>query len=96
MEWQIEAGYDSWSSYKGDLASVGDWSQAQGLRCGYPATSPETGDYLTVPDTLPTPPTGQGYYYVTAATYQGETRYGRMAKSCQLQGRDAALLPNCE
>ena len=35
-----------------------------------PVTPPSVGDYLTVADTLPTPAAGQGYYYVTAETYQ--------------------------
>jgi len=57
---------DYFDTFYGDLATVGDWSQAQPLQCGYPATAPSVGDYLTVEDTLPTPSPGQGYYYVTA------------------------------
>ena len=37
----------------------------------YPASPPHAGDYLTVSDPLPNPAVGHGYYYVTAATYQG-------------------------
>ena len=61
----------------------------------YPDMPPSVGDYLTVADTLPTPSPGQGYYYVTAATFQGETRYGRKAEGGQLSGRDPAVLPGC-
>ena len=50
---------------------------------------------FTVADTLPTPGSNQGYYYVTAVTYQGETRYGRKGSSGVLSGRDPAMLPEC-
>lgn len=88
--------YADWfDTYYGDLATVGDWSQAQPLRCGYPATAPTMGDYLTVDDTLPTPAAGRGYYYVTAANYQGQRRYGRQSNRGVLRGRDPAVLPAC-
>ena len=38
---------DFFDTYTGDLATVGDWSQLQPLACGYPATAPSVGDYLT-------------------------------------------------
>jgi hypothetical protein len=44
---------------------------------------------------VPDPPSRQGYYYVTAATYQGETRYGRKRAGGVLSGRDPAGLPRC-
>lgn len=53
------------------------------------------GVYLTLPDTVPTPPPGQGVYYVTAATYQCATRYGRKTTAGHLSGRDPAALPVC-
>ena len=87
---------DYFDTYYGDLASVGDWSQAQSLQCGYPASPPNVGDYLTVTDTLPTPTPGQGYYYVTAVNYQGQRRYGRKSSGGVLTGRDPAVLPGCE
>ena len=71
------------------------FTKAQPLQCGYPATVPTVGDYLTVGDTLPTPTPNLGYYFVTAAVYQGETRYGRKAIDGVLTGRDPALLPSC-
>jgi hypothetical protein len=89
------AGADYFDTYWGNLATVGNWSLAQALRCGYPAQAPEVGDYLTVLDTLPTPPAGDGYYYVTAVTYQGEKRFGRKCSNGVLSGRDPAVLPQC-
>ena len=86
---------DHFDTYYGDLATVGDWSKAQPLQCGYPATAPSPGDYLTVTDTLPTPPPGKGYYYVTAVTHRGQTRYGRKSSGGVLTGRDPAVLPGC-
>ena len=87
---------DYFDTYWGDLATVGDWSQAQGLQCGYPTISPQVGDYLSVPDALPTPTPGTGYYYVTAVNYAGERRYGRRASGGVLSGRDPAVLGVCE
>jgi hypothetical protein len=88
--------YADWfDTYYGTLATVGDWSQLQPLQCGYPASPPSVGDYLTVTDTLPTPAVGQGYYYVTAVTYQGQTRWGRRSSGGVLSGRDPAGLPGC-
>ncbi len=86
---------DSFSTYHGDLSTVGDWSQAQPLQCAYPAPMPSVGDYLTVPDTLPNPAPGLGRYYVTSVNYQGQTRYGRKTISGVLSGRDPAVLPAC-
>lgn len=89
------AGADHFDTYWGELATVGDWSKAKGLQCNYPAAAPSVGDYVEVPDTVPTPAPGHGVYYVTAATYQGVTRYGRKATAGRLSGRDPALLPLC-
>ena len=86
---------DWFDTYYGDLATVGDWSLAQPLQCGYPATAPNVGDYFTVADTLPDPVPGQGRYYVTAVNYQGQTRYGRKSSGGVLTGRDPAMLPVC-
>jgi hypothetical protein len=86
---------DYFDTYYGDLATVGDWSKAQPLECGYPATAPSVGDYLTVEDTLPPLEPGQGRYYVTAVTHQGQMRYGRKSSGGVLTGRDPAVLPGC-
>ena len=86
---------DYFDSYYGDLATIGDWSQAQPLKCGYPASHPTQGDYLEVADTLPGPEPGQGRYYVTAVTHQGQRRYGRKSAGGALSGRDPTVLPAC-
>ncbi len=86
---------DWFDTYYGDLAMVGDWSQAQALECAYPVSMPSAGDYLTVDDPLPNPAPGQGRYYVTAVTYQGQRRYGRKAMGGVLSGRDPGVLPAC-
>jgi hypothetical protein len=41
------------------------------------------------------PAPGHGVYYITAATYQRATRYGRQTTAGHLSGRDPALLPVC-
>ena len=86
---------DHFDTFWGDILTVGDWSQAQPLQCGYPAAAPTVGDHLTVADTLPELKPGQGRYFVTAVTHQGETRYGRKSSGGLLTGRDPALLPGC-
>jgi len=86
---------DYFDTYYGTLATVGDWSQLQPLQCGYPASPPSVGDYLTAADPLPTPSPGQGYYYVTAVNFMGERRYGRKRAGGVTSGRDPAVLPGC-
>jgi hypothetical protein len=88
-------GVDHFNTYWGALAHPVDFTQAHPLQCDYPAAPPHVGDYLTVVDTVPTPAPGQGVYYVTAATYQGATRYGRKTTAGRLRGRDPAVLPVC-
>jgi hypothetical protein len=88
-------GADHFDTYWGSLANPIDFTQAHSLQCSYPAAAPHVGDHLTVADTVPTPQPGQGVYYVTAATYQGQTRYGRKTTAGHLGGRDPALLPAC-
>ena len=95
VEWSGDASshagwFDGWTDQ-----NDGDWSQAQPLLCGYPATAPSVGDYLTVEDTLPNPAPGQGYHYVTAVNHQGQRRYGRQANGGVLIERDPAVLPEC-
>jgi hypothetical protein len=88
-------GVDHFDTYYGPLTKPIDFTQAHPLQCAYPATPPHVGDYETVSDTLPTPGPDSGYYYVTAATYQGQTRYGRKTTNGHLSGRDPSLLPAC-
>ena len=85
---------DHFDTYWGPLGHPTDFTQAMGLRCQYPAPIPEPGDHLEVPDTLPDPAVGEGYYYVTAVTHL-ETRYGRRSEDGQLSGRDPSRLPSC-
>jgi hypothetical protein len=89
------AGADHFDTYWGPLTKPIDFTQAHPLQCDYPATAPDVGEYLTAADSVPTPALGQGVYYLTAATYQGATRYGRKTTAGQLSGRDPALLPAC-
>ena len=89
------AGADHFDTYWGPLTHPLDFTQAHPLQCGYPAAAPHVGDYLSVNDPLPDPEPGTGRYYVTSATYQGQTRYGRKTTAGHLTGRDPALLPAC-
>jgi len=89
------AGADHFDTYWGALTKPINFTQAHSLQCAHPTAAPHVGDYLTIADTVPTPAPGQGVYYVTAATYQGATRYGRKTAAGQLSGRDPALLPAC-
>jgi hypothetical protein len=86
---------DRFDTYWGPLSHPIDFSQAHPLQCAYPSPAPHAGDYLTVNDPLRDPDPGTGYYYVTAATYQGQTRYGRKTTAGHLSGRDPSLLPAC-
>ncbi len=89
------AAADHFDTYWGSLAHPIDFTQAHPRACDYPPTPPHVGDYLSVADTVPTPAPGAGVYYVTSATYQGMTRYGRKATGGRLSGRDPTLLPAC-
>ena len=89
------AAADNFDTYWGALTHPIDFSQAHGLSCDYPATPLAVGDYLEVVDTLPAPAVGQGYWYLTSATYQGQARVGRKTSGGRLSGRDPALLPAC-
>jgi len=86
---------DSFDTYWGALTKPLDFAQAHPLACDYPASPPSVGDYLEVAAAVPTPAPGQGVYYVTTATYQGQTRFGRKASGGVLSGRDPAALPAC-
>lgn len=86
---------DYFDTYYGELTNPIDFTQAQSLQCGYPASPPSVGDYLTVNDSLLDPAPGTGRYYVTAVTHQGQRRYGRQNISGVLSGRNPALLPAC-
>jgi hypothetical protein len=87
---------DSFSTFYGPLTKPINFAQAQPLACDYPSTPPAVGDYLTVTDPLPDPALGTGRYYVTSATHNGVTRYGRKTAAGVLSGRDPAAFPSCE
>jgi len=89
------AAADHFDTYWGDLAHPIDFAQAHPLQCSYPVTAPHVGDYLTVADTIPTPAPGQGVYYITSATYQGATRFGRTITAGHFTARDPSVLPVC-
>ncbi len=86
---------DHFNTYYGPLTKPLDFTKAQPLACSYPSSPPSVGDYETVTDPLPDPAPGTGRYYLTATTYQGQTRYGRKTTAGHLSGRDPALLPAC-
>jgi hypothetical protein len=86
---------EHFDSYCGNLAHPIDFSQAQPMQCAYPSSPPSVGDYFTVADTSPDPAPGHGYYYVTAVTHEGQTRYGRKRINGVTSGRDPAVLPEC-
>lgn len=87
---------DHFDTYWGVVGRPLDLTQASPLRCRYPDEQPETGDYLTVADMVPTPTPGSAVYYVTAVEYLGERRAGRETVDGRLVGRDAKELPPCE
>jgi hypothetical protein len=89
------ASADYFDTYVGVLAHPVDFASAQPLQCHYPASPPTVGDYFSIADTLPAPEPGQGYYYVTAVTHDGQTRYGRQTIGGVTSGRNPALLPAC-
>ena len=89
------ASADWFDSYYIPMTHPIDFTQAQPLACGFPVSTPDPGDFLTVPDTAPPLQPGQGYFYITAANYNGERRYGRQRVGGVLSGRDPVLLPEC-
>lgn len=86
---------DYFDTYWGPLRPGIDFSQAHSLHCGYPSTQPVTGDFESVPDTLPPPQVGNGYYYLTVSHHSGAARAGRKGVHGHLEGRDASILPAC-
>lgn len=89
------AAADHFDTYYGPLTKPIDFGSAQPLACDYPAAAPSIGDYLEVPAPVPDPPAGQGYWYLTSVTYQGQTRYGRKASGGRLSGRWPGQFPAC-
>lgn len=88
-------GADHFDTYYGALTNPIDFTTAKPLACGFPASPPAAGDYITVADPLPTPAPGAGRYYLTAVGYEDQRRYGRQRIGGLLSGRNPALLPSC-
>ena len=86
---------DRFDTYWGNVTRPLDLSAARPLQCAYPGHWPQPGEYLSYPDTAPTPAPGEAVYYLTSVTYQGETRAGRTASAGRLAARDARRLPEC-
>jgi len=87
---------DHFDTYWGNVSTLPDFTQAQPLSCGYPASPPAVGDFLTVTDISPIPPVGQVNYIVTAVTHGTDRRYGRQLIGPTMTGRNPALLPVCQ
>lgn len=88
-------GADHFDTYYGTLTMPIDFSAAQPLECGYPASPPGAGEQLTVPDPLPDPPSGTGRYYLTVVNYGDSRRSGRKQSGGELSGRNPDVLPVC-
>jgi len=88
-------GVDHFDTFWGPLAQPFRFADAQPLQCGYPSLPPQPGDSLSVADTVPIPPVGEGVYYITAATYQGERRFGRQYTNGAFSGRNSSAFPVC-
>jgi hypothetical protein len=89
-------GINHFDTYWGLLSHPFTFANAQPLQCSYPAVPPKPGDFLTVADTVPTPAVGEGVYYVTAASYLGQARFGRRYMNGAFSGRDPSVLPACQ
>ena len=86
---------DHFDTYWGHVSDLPDFTLAQPMQCNYPASLPQAGDHLTVPDTSPLPSPGSVNYTVTAVTNGAQRRYGRKLINGVMSGRDPALLPAC-
>jgi hypothetical protein len=86
---------DSLQVWTGNLRSLPDWSDAQPLTCNS-TTSPTPGQAVSVVDTLPDPPVGQGRYYLTASVNGPDRRLGRQYLNGAFSARDPSTLPVCQ
>jgi hypothetical protein len=86
---------DSLQVWTGNVRSMPDWSQAQPLAC-MAAQSPTPGQLVSVPDTLPDPPVGQGRYYLVASQNGADRRLGRQYVNGAFSARQPAGLPECQ
>jgi len=87
---------DTFSVYTGDLRSASDLSRAVPIDCTVPdAGPPAPGEQLSVFDSLPDPPPGDGRYYLASPSYRDQRRAGRAAPDGTLRGRETRSLPVC-
>ena len=81
--------------WTGDVRSMPDWSQAEPLTCEA-AANPTQGQAVTVADSLPDPPVGEGRYYLVASQNGADRRLGRQYVSGAFSARQPAGLPACQ
>ena len=86
---------DSLQVWTGNVRSMPDWSQAQPLAC-MAAQNPTPGQIVSVADTLPDPPVGQGRYYLVASQNGPDRRLGRKCVNGAFSARQPAGLPVCQ
>ncbi len=86
---------DSLQVWTGNVRAMPDWSQAQPLAC-LAATAPAPGQVVTVADTLPDPPVGEGRYYLMASQSGPNRRLGRAYINGAVVARDPVGLPVCQ
>ncbi len=80
--------------YYGPAPALGNLATATPLACNI-APGAVPGSTVTVTDTLPNPPVGQGRYYEAAVTSGLERRAGRRGTNGVMSGRDTSGLPMC-
>lgn len=78
--------------YAGDLKAPIDFAKAAPIACDLTGG---VGELVKASDALPNPPRGQGFWYLTAATHDGERRAGRARTNGHIHGRDSSRLPAC-
>jgi hypothetical protein len=86
---------DSLQLWTGNVRSMPDWSRAQPLAC-VAAQNPPPGQLVSVQDTLPDPPVGQGRYYLLASQSGPDRRLGRQYINGEFSARQPAGLPGCQ
>jgi hypothetical protein len=86
---------DSLQVRTGDVRSMPTWSQAQPLPCEA-AVNPAPGQLVSVADTLPNPPVGEGRYYLVASQSGSDRRLGRQNVNGAFSAREPAGLPGCQ
>lgn len=80
--------------YYGPVGALSNLSTAGSLACNV-APDALPGAQVTISDTLPNPPVGQGRYYVASVAHGAEVRAGRRNTNGLYQGRNTSGLPAC-